>query len=258
MENNIIHQKLEALGLTRDEIKIFLSLVSAPRTPLELSRETGIARSNVYRIVDVLAEKGLVGQLTTSNDKLISAASIENLELLVVDQEAKASQFRSNFLDLNSLLASFKSKDEGFEVKTFSGIGGLKQMLWNELHATSEVLLFSGKTLNAPLGKVWAEKFRNEVVMRKIHLRSIENIGVNPFELSDDPGYTKFYRAKYISKEVLNIQAELSIYDNTIAIYNSFGHGLHLGTEVKNPFLAAFMRQVFENYWHLAKTDNVL
>jgi DNA-binding MarR family transcriptional regulator len=251
-----IQQQLQRLGLTGDEAAIFISLLGTPKTQLDVSRATGIVRSNVYRIVDGMIEKGLVHELTTDEGKLLAAARPESLELLVIEQEIAAQTQRAGLDQLLPMLAGFRRQDKDFAIKTYSGLGGLKQMLWNELKAQGETLLFSGDTIDRATGRRWAEKYRAEVIGRGLRQRSIENYGVNPTPLSAHPQYTAHYQVRYIAKDVLDIKLELSIHDDTISIYNSLAHKTHLGTEITNPFLASLMRQVFEQYWSVASAGN--
>lgn len=245
-------RRFEQLGLTKDEAIIFAQLLDSPKTQLEVSRATGIARSSVYRIVDVLMAKGLIASHTTDNGKLLAVARPDALELLVVEQEHLAQERRKQFDRILPLLASFQGSSEDFAIRTYVGTKGIKQMLWNELQAKTEILLFSGDRLDLATGRRWAEKFRLEVIERNLKTRGIEN-RTNDAPLSAHPDYSEHYIARYIDGDLLSIQLEISTYDDKVCIYNSLAHDSHLGTEVTNPFLASFMRQVFEHYWSIAQ-----
>jgi hypothetical protein len=254
MGNNYpLKEQLHQLGLSADEAAIFVCLLESPKTQLDTSRATGIARSNVYRIVDGMIEKGIVHEVTTDDGRVLAGANLDALELLVVEQEVDAQLNRAHFDQLLPMLEMFQRQGSNFSVKTYTGIAGMKQMLWNELKANGEVLVFSGSSLNSATGKRWAEKFRKEVIDRGIKQRSIENTpGIaNPY--SDYEAYIEHYQARHLPKDLLDIQPEISIYNNTIAIYNTLTHDTRLGTEITSPFLAAFMRQIFEHFWTIAK-----
>lgn len=244
--------KLQQLGLSQDEATIFLCLVDAPKTLLEVSRITGIHRSNVYRIVDGLIEKSIIHELTTDNGKLIAAAQPEALELLVVEQEAAAEAKRATLDQLLPAMEGMKGRDSAFEIKTYTGIAGVKQMLWNELKTQNGILIFTCGPMELILGPRWPEKYRAEIVRRGIVQRSIENPGAYELPLSQVHNYDKHYIARHLPKELLSINHELSIHDDTVSLYNSWTDNVQLGTEIKNPFLANFMRQIFEHYWSLA------
>jgi sugar-specific transcriptional regulator TrmB len=245
-------RQLEQLGLSKDEAAIFVCLLEAPKTQLQLSRATGIVRSNVYRIVDGMAGKGLISEQTTENGKVIAAAHPEVLRLQVVEQETLAQQRRSGLEQLLPMLQSFQQQDADFSTRTYTGIGGLKQMLWNELKSQTEVLLFSSDNLDIPTGRRWAERYRLEVVSRGVRVRGIENLPQPTAPISAHEAYAEQYVARYVPKDMLSLQFEVSIHDNTISMYNSLTHNIRVGTEITNPFMATFMRQVFEHYWAIA------
>lgn len=247
-----LRQKLEHLGLSKDEASIFIQLLEGPKTQLEVSRTTGIVRSNVYRIVDVLMDRGLLTTYTSPSGKLLAVARPDALELLVVEQEQLAQEQRRQLNQILPLLAGFQDNAEDFTIRTYVGVNGIKQMLWNELQAKSETLLFSGYNLDVATGRRWAEKFRLEVIERGIKIRGLQNIRDRGEKISAHEAYTEHYRARYVNDDWLSIQLEISIYDEKVCIYNSLAQDSHLGTEITNPFLARFMRQVFEHYWSVA------
>lgn len=250
-DNSVIKTQLQKLGLSGNEAAIFLVLLQSPKTPIEISRLTGIARSNVYRIVDDMQDKGLIHEETTENGRLLAAANPATLELLVIEKERVAASQRAHFDQLLPILVGMTNQDKDFSIQTYRGLGGLKQMLWNELKY-KEILIFSAGSLNFGTGKQWAEKYRTEVMERGIIQRAIENTASSISTVTDLPGYSSHFTPRYLPKEQLHIQTEISIHGDSISIYNSWTHHLQLGAEINNPFLAELMRQMFEHYWEVS------
>lgn len=248
-----IKTRLKELGLSDDETTIFMCLLAGPKTLLEVSRTTGIARSSVYRITDGLHEKSIVHEITSESGRPLASVQPEALELLVMEQEKIAEAQRNTFSQLLPLFESLKNEDTIFATKTYAGVPGVKQMLWNELKTESEILMFSCGPMEMLIGRRWAEKYRGEIISRKIAQRSIENTKPRLDSLSGHAKYSEFYLMRELPKSVLAISHELTIHDDTISLYNSWTDNTQLGTEIKNPFLANFMRQIFEHYWQLAK-----
>lgn len=249
-----IHAQLQKLGLSENETKIFTVLLTMPRNPAEISRLTGIARSNVYRIVDELTKKGILREINTENNKLLATADPAALELLVIEQENAAASLRSDFNQLLPLLSKMAAGNpDDLNIKTYRNIGGLKQMMWNELKHR-EVYIFAPGSLNQGTGKRWAQKYRDEVIERGIVQYAIENTGSHmPTALLDHPKYEQHYLVRYIPRELLDIQSEISIHGESISLYNSWTHGAQLGIEIHNPFLTKLLLEVFKHYWKIAK-----
>ncbi|HKX24262.1 MAG TPA: helix-turn-helix domain-containing protein [Candidatus Saccharimonadales bacterium] len=251
----VVLERLQRLGLSEKEAEIFLALLDGPKTPVEVSRLTGIARSNVYRIVDAMSDAGLLGKQTTDEGQMLVAADPASLELLVVEQEHRAKEQREGLGELLVMLEDLVPEDKALSIKAFRGLSGLKQMLWNELKLPGEVLIFSSGSHNAATGKRWAEKYRAEVVARGIVQRCIVNPWPGAETLTSLPDYSRSYLPHYIAPEVLQIRPEIAIHEDTVFIYNPWDHEVQLGVEIANPYLATFLRNVFEHYWLLASED---
>lgn len=251
----VLAKRLEQLGLSKEEAAIFMQLLEKPNTHLAVSRVTGIARSNVYRIVAGMIDRGIVHEVTTDTGKLLSCSLPGALEHLVAEQEVVAQARRETFNEMLPLLQRLQSKGTLFTVRTYSGLGGLKQMLWNELKAKTEILLFSADNLNHATGEQWAENYRHEIIKRNLRVRGIENFGAKPRPLSMYEAYDDSFQARFIDPKVLAIQFEITVYDDTVAIYNALSQDVHTGTETVNPMLVNFVRQIFEHYWSIASEE---
>lgn len=251
MGDSFLKTKLQQLGLSANEVLIFLTLLQGPKTPAEIARVTGIARSNVYRVVNELVDKSLIRQESTENGQTLAAADPATLELLVIEKESEASAKREELNQLLPMLTGMTRNENDFSIRSYRGLSGVKQMLWNELK-DGEILVFCSGSLDNATGRRWAEKYRSEIIERGISQRAIENPRATKVPLSHHPNYSRHYTVRFIPTEILAIQPEISIHGNTISIYNSWAHDIELGTEITNPFLASFMRQLFEHYWELA------
>lgn len=134
------------------------------------------------------------------------------------------------------MLRTLQGSEDTFAIKTYRDIAGLKQMLWNELTTKGEICMFSCGNLSIATGKTFAEKFRAEVMDRGIMQRSLENPGPQ-VTVTELDYFSTHYKMRLISPDILKIQPEITIHDDTISIYNNW-NSVRLGTEIKNPFLA--------------------
>jgi sugar-specific transcriptional regulator TrmB len=253
MEENQIKQKLVQLGLEEVEAQVYWYLLqNGAGTPLQISRETGLDRSKVYRCLEKLEAKTLIEEAHNTLGKSYQAASPSNLEMLLVEQEEQLSQRKAIYPDLVQQLTSSITKSRmGFEVINYKGVEGLKQMFWNQLSAEKEILVFGFETKNELVGKSFAEKVRREQVERKITLYELENVqDEGNYWYTNVAGWADYYRSKFISEDVLKIRHQISIYNDVVEIMN-WSEGEQVGVEIYNAQYAEMQRQMFWHYWEL-------
>jgi len=255
MNKQIITSQLTQFGLDEVEVQIYLSLLSGgAKTPLDLSRETNINRSKIYRYLDRLKIKRLIEETDKGRGLRLKAASPDSLELLILEREQQLKSQKELLPDLlKELTALPKNLPSTFEIKHYHGTDGLKQMLWNHLAAKKEILVFGFENRNNIAGKAFAETIRYEQVERKITKIEIEN--------ATDQGnywYTKvfnwgsFYRSRYIPPKILTIKQYQVIFNNTISILN-WADGNKVGVEVTNSGFAEMYKQIFWKFWDIAE-----
>jgi hypothetical protein len=257
MNKQIILQNLQTLGLDEIESQIYFTLLSkGERTPLELARITNINRSKIYRYVENLANKKLLETSKNSWGKKLKASPPDNLEILIHEKEQEIRSQKEILPEtISNLETYFQKTDSTFEIKHYHGKEGLKQMLWNELNCPDlQLLVFGFETRNEIAGKSFAEKLRMEQVLRKIKFFEIENTkDQGDFWYTDIPNWRQYYESRYISEEVLKIQHQMAIYDQTVAIFN-WKDGIDEGIEIISPIFSQMQRQIFWKFWELAKS----
>lgn len=254
MNKQILELQLEELGLSEDEIALYLFLLEhGTHTPLEASRGSGLNRSKIYRIVDVLKAKGLISESPDGWGRTIQATDPSNLELLLFKKEKDLESQRGLLPSLIETLASFgSSTGTDFEVKHYKGVEGLKQMLWNELRS-KEILTFDQGNINPMVGKTFGEKMRQEAVNRKQKIFAITNSSTHGTETNVDGYDEKVFFERNVSKDLLHIQHHIDIYGNAISIYNWKDTDTPAGIEIINKPLADMYRQMFWHYWEMAE-----
>ena len=93
-EEEKVISSLETLGLHRNEIFIYLDLLKYPEaSALDISKRTGIHRSNTYDALRSLNEKGFIEEKINENKKSFIALDPENLKGFMKEkqQELKSS-----------------------------------------------------------------------------------------------------------------------------------------------------------------------
>lgn len=256
MNKQILTSQLELFGLDDVEVQIYLTLLEGgPKTPLDLSRETNINRSKIYRYLDRLQAKRLIEEADKGRGMTLKAASPDSLELLILEKEQQLKNQKELLPDLVKELAALPATGGkgGFEVKHYHGAEGLKQMLWNHLAAKKEILLFGLENRNDIAGKAFADTIRYEQVARKITAIELENVtDKGNYWYTNVPNWGKYYRYRYMPPRILTIKQYLVIFNDTISILN-WTDGNKVGVEITNASFADMYRQMFWHYWDIAK-----
>lgn len=249
---------LEEVGLTKDESTVYLELLKAPATYLQLSLATGINRTTLYRIASDLQHKSLVAKRTNDKGTFICATEPSTLEVDVVNEEEKILQKRKVLGDLLPHLNTIHNGDPSmFIVHTYYDQEGLKQMAWHELKTEGEVLSLGNGTIEDMMGDSrWAYRHRQRQVESGYHVREIVNKGYGdelPALASDQLLSSGLYQFRILPKEMTEFDSQTIVYNDTVAIYH-WKHNQRVGVEIVSPTYAAMMRQIFEAYWKIAVT----
>jgi sugar-specific transcriptional regulator TrmB len=252
-KETLINQ-LSALGLSAEESRIYLELLQEQRTHLELARKTGINRTKVYRIAEDLEKRSLIARQTDDRGTFLIATDPTTLEVQIASKEEKLKNQRDIFANLlpqlNELQKNSSYAPGFFEVNTYEGVDGMKQMLWHELKAKDEVLLFGSGTLDKVVNddKRFAERHRAMTVAAGYHVREI----INPNEKDECFTSLEEFKAIFSKKEIprskLRLDQQIVIYNDTVAVYH-WRNNEKVGYEVINEAYATMWRQLFEHYW---------
>lgn len=260
MMNNIdLKQKLSLLGLTDKQIEIYLLLLKQGITSLlELSRQSTINRTTIYRIVEDLKKLNLVEEILDDRGAKVKAVKPENLQLLLAQKETELDELKNHLPDLISDLSAIKDRPSpSTQVVYFRGLNGLKQLLWNILKAKGESVGYGYADWNQSVGREFAEKLRQERVNRKICDREIQNIDqLGPMsEWTNIKNYDQVYQTRYIPKSVIDIKHDTYIYNDVFTFFN-FYHEEMFGIEIHNAEIAKTQKQIFEVLWKMGKNIN--
>lgn len=258
--NNILLQ-LHRLGLNADESKVYLALLEKPLSHLEIARKTGVNRTKVYRVADELIKRGLITENQDDTGKQLAANDPTNLEITIKTEEEKLDRKKSTLQEalpsLQALYAQGEIPGDGdFEVNTYEGVDGFKQMLWNELKTKDEILIFGDGSIQDLINSSrWAEKHREKTVEAGYKIRELLNPKGKPSEFTKNKDFIEqSYQRRYISKDILPLAHQLCVYNNTVAIYN-WRNGQKVGVEIINKSFANMQREVFNSYWQRSEAQ---
>lgn len=262
MDREIVSKTLKTLGFKNHEILIFFALIkNGPLTISEISKYTQIPRTTVHRVIIMMLKKELVERIIKHKFNLIKAQDPEYLKVILKEKVSTINNVEKN---INSVVSSLKAYStpaiKRTEVMYYEGREGIKQLLWNELSAKTEVLSLTYRTLSEITGKEFIIRWWNENIQRKIKNKCIGNPGTSEMKNAVDKDIKEKYlptppillEERIIKKNVIKIIQETFLYNNVYAIVQ-WDRNQAFGIEIYNEVVADQEREIFKILWKMAK-----
>lgn len=257
---NSLIDTLRPFGLSEEESTVYIFLVkNGTKSALELSRGIHLGRTKVYRILNLLIEKGLVTQKLDDMGFKFLANDYRQLEFLLRQKEAEVESLKQSLPAIYTQMASVVSAgEEKSKVLYYHGINGLAQVTWNSTKATGDGLrIFEvAESMAAFLDQKVSEKMRTEFVRNKVKIKQLTNsLHIPPYTKVKD--FTQYIFTRYIDPKVMTIDFEFLVYNDVFTLY-----GIHKNeqfcVEIYNDNLAATQKKLFDFVWDHAKKMKVL
>jgi len=245
-------------GLTDQESQIYLAILGGRGdTALAISREIGLARTKVYRLLDNLLAQKLVVTRVGERGMRFVATPPDQLDFLLFDRQHELDKLRAILPTLQSQLSSLRGSTPKSQVLYYHGVDGLKQVTYNSLRAKGELLTYELETLNSFMDKAEAEKLRARFVENKIHIRTLTNTThLDPWTNVTEM-VKHYWEIRHLDPAGNPFQFEILIYNDVYCMYRYTGDDIFC-VEIHSAELAAMQRQIFHYLWSLAKPLKIL
>lgn len=245
------------IGLNAEIADIYLALCKyGPQSLLGLSRNAGIERTRLYRLVDALVATQLIEIEEEYKRKTYKAAPIANVQILLSKKQQELNNLHDTLQELQAELNHAVFAAPHAHVQFYQGKEGVKQMLWNETRAQGENLSILHGNMQAYTNEAFFTRWAERCNARGITFRSVAS---DHFLQSQNAWYKAHNNSKlakwsgrYVPSDVFSITHSTVIYDDVVAYYN-WEDGETFGSEVHNKQIAHTQRQFFELLWNLGK-----
>jgi len=239
----MLQETLKDLGLSQNEIKIYLSLIElGPSLIGKICGKTKIHRRNVYDSIEMLKDKGFVSATVINNRNVFEAVNPERI-LDILDEK------RINVEKILPQLMSKQNKNQTL-VKVYTGLNGRKIIFEDKLKTLEEQYVLGAHN---PSGKIspYLENYHKRRIKNKIATKML-------FINQDEKAAQKFAEYKYIEVRLLpdkfSSPIAINIYGNKTAIL--------LGSETIEPItiliedegLSNDFKSYFQILWKISKT----
>lgn len=250
-----ISRFLNSLGFDTETRAIYTSLWNnGAQTISGLSRSSNVERTKIYRLLPKLQEAGLIEMDQEYAREIVRPVSPERLQELLSDRQE---QLQTAQRSLPALIAQYAdNQTDSSRVNVYRGTSGVKQLLWNETKAKSDILSVLQEPMQSTAGKAFFERW-----VAKCNEKGLKNRGVvgENFEQSRNRWYETHvnerlahWDGRIIDARTFSIDHNVVIYDDTVA-YFSWNPKNTFGVEIHDPTVAQTQRQFFELLWNIAK-----
>lgn len=242
---------LEEIGLTKGEIKVYLSLLTVGETTTgKIIEDAQISSGKIYEILDKLIHKGLVSFIMKNKTKYFSAASPHRILDFLHQKEALLKKKEQDLIAcLPSLLALEKNTFKQYEIRLFQGFKGVETVIFEALDTLTkhdEVLGMGVHSKKAQKLNILWPKWHKERIKRKITCKLI-------FSEKGTPYYNLFMKMKYTDIRVITglTPAAVTLMGASVIIFTP-------GVDpscllIKHPEIVQSFRTFFYTLWKQAK-----
>lgn len=242
---------LQEAGLTKAEATIYTLLVkNSPCSPPKLADLTDESRTNTYKLLDSLEEKGLVTRDDTHKKLRYWANNpsnlLESLKKRRADMETAEKRFQDS---LPVMIDEYFKYSEQPSIRYFNGIKGIKQVYQDQLDDAKPIIFTMSFGIRDFFGEEGMHKLRNQYpkrgIQRKVFYADVaHNLdpGVPVIPTSESDKLMLLDRI-WVDDTDLTVPVEWSVYGNKVSII-SLGSEI-VGMIIESPQIAASLREIF-------------
>jgi len=241
-------ETLEKLGLSKSEIKVYLSLLQEGSASAgELTKYCGLYRTNIYDILEKLREKGLITSISKNNKKYYSASKPKKLNILLDNKKEEILELEKEISNaVEKLSEKSSNQNEDYSVKVFTGKNGVKAVMEEVLEDKNPIFVFGAEAKFEELFPIYFNKWINKINRSKISLKAIYNEKVRNLRKKKKISFGDF---KYIDR--LENPTTTQIFGDKIAIIH--WQEIPLVIQINNNKIAQSYMNVFNSLWKIAK-----
>jgi len=245
---------VQKMGFSAEAARVYQALVLRGAMSLsELSRESGVERTRLYRQVPEWVTQGLLQELLAYKSRRYAAVEPTTLADKLREQKKQIAELELQIPEIEQM-ASKAMGQQKTKVKYYRGVEGIKQILWNESKARSEVVGYTYRNLVEGVGKDFFEEYARELEKNKVKMRDLRADAF--MESTKSEGFVKRHIEdsgwRYLPDSTMNLTHNLDVYDDVVAMYYWDDNDIW-GVEIQNARMAEMQRSIFETLWGTAK-----
>jgi DNA-binding MarR family transcriptional regulator len=256
-DSQAIKYYFERLGLETEIADLYTALhIYGAQTISELARTSNVERTRIYRLIDELEHSNLIEIETHYRRKILKAAPITNLHILLTKKEEELRSLRNELQDIDETLRRNSLTSPLTRVQFYRGPEGLKQMFWNQTKAKGESTSTLYQNMQNRTNETFFARWVERCNERGLGFRGIVS---EHFISTQKDWYAthtnerlKNWAARYVPDNTFKITHATTVYDDVV-VYHNWLDGEVFGIEIYNHEIAGAQRQLFEMLWQQAE-----
>jgi len=238
----MINEVFRSIGLSQNEIKIYLSLLElGPSLMGQICGKTKIHRRNVYDSIEMLKDKGFISSTIVNNRNVFEAVDPKRILDILDERKTSVEQILTQLIG--------KQSQKQTLVKVYTGLNGRKVIFEDKLKYTGEQYVLGA---HSPSEKISAylENYHNRRIKKKM---STKMLFVNQDKLTAKKfGEYKFIEARLLPDEFSSPIA-INIYGNKTAILLGSGSIEPITILIEDEGLSNDFKIYFNMMWKISK-----
>lgn len=245
MDISVLHN----LGLTKNEVKVYISLIENGSSPAGIITEkTGIHRRNVYDSIERLIGKGLVGFIIIKGKKFFEAVDPKYFHRLLQEKKETIEEYEKSFIGLYPFLDGlYKKSKEKQELTFYRGEEAIKLLLNNVLDSKSVNHVLGAQLLDDKYNK-FIETYHARRIKEKIHEKIIFNI--NAYKRGLEVAKMPYVDVRFFPTEYSN-ELTLNIYNGRVGLL-VYSKSDPISIMIKNKKIYDGFLTYFEMLWNIS------
>ncbi len=239
---------LEGIGLTKNEAKVYLTLVElGSSSATQLLRKTGFHRAVIYDLLERLIEKGLCGHVRTGRKKFFEATSPNKLLDLLNEKENELQKVLPHLLQISQ----FK---EHLEVKIYKGEEGIKTIFEDILREQPKEWLSIGSAGETyKMLPYFLSSFHLRRIKLKIKARGLLLDTKDSKKRGEELSKMSFTELKYLPKNFVT-PTVMNLFSSKVALYSVTKDKIPFIILIDNAQVYNSFKEYFEWLWKLSKS----
>jgi len=247
----MIEDTLQKIGLTRGEVKVYLTLLWTGQTTTgKIIKESQLSSGKIYEILDKLIKKGLVSFVIKDKTKYFEAASPKMILQYIKDKEEELKKGGQKIESiLPDLIKLQKSKKEEYSTTIYRGFRGIRSAvsdILDELSSGDEILAAGIQSEKDPSQNRFWKHWHKERIRKKIKCRVIfSDRGTDYYKLFKKMKLTEVRflpSLVFTTVDVTKNKVLIFAYKNDVSV-----------VVIENQEIAEKFREIFNILWQIAK-----